>query len=356
MCKFVKRYCGVDFMLYVSGKTRQNNEDVYLVTDTEDDVSQPITYKNLISTAAELKRAGILIRGVDGSVVKVLTLKSNTTQQSKIRLWLAKAKLTGEIEHWEFNDNYTKVVRYKRNGENLSGRTISVPPVLEIGDDCFEELSSTYSGVGPLAGGKLLRKLAVMKAMSEGHSQDIAEISGFKLIVPGTVRFIGQRALKGLIADCCVFDTSNVKVIGERAMENFRCNGCELSFPSVETIGFGAFRYHPDEKSSSTGMIRALSFGRMLREIPDEMCANMPELYKVEVPNGVESIGVCAFSNCVSLIDAITPASVLTIGRNAFLISADSGVKSKTQYSLTIQNSMAVVTDDIAVGRTVFQC
>ena len=56
-----------------------------------------------------------------------------------------------------------------------------------------------------------------------------------------------------------------------------------------------------------------------LREIPEDMFSGRKDIFKIELPEGVEVVGSNAFESCTSLEEIIFPATIKEIGYEAFI-------------------------------------
>ena len=130
-----------------------------------------------------------------------------------------------------------------------------------------------------------------------------------EIVMPDTVRKIGDEAFLSCIYLETIKGTEHVEVIGKFAFS--KCVELqELYLPCLVEIGERAF--------SENDKMQEIIIPDTVKVIPEYMCAYMDGITKVEIPEGVESIGECAFSGCNSLEEIYIPASVTQISPYAF--------------------------------------
>ena len=298
-------------MLYVS--KYDTVKDRYGVTDTDDNVTQFIAKEKLLDI---VNRLGVVVRGVSGDTITVVSMKNNTDQQSLMRHWVTKAKTLGIMSDFVFSHNYTKLIEYR--GSSVE---IVIPPVKVIGKDCFSRISNALQS---FAGSE--DTVGRLKQFGVGN-----EGPRYKFTMPETVEVIEEQAFANVCASCnSVFNTKNVKVLGNGAFRNFDVDGeLFLSFPNVEVMGEAVFSrfgcYNKDTglddiqanfEQPHTG-ITGLLFGNKVSRIPDFCCDGLTSLETVQFGNIIEYIGISAFS-CTSLRNIVLPDSLLCIRHMAF--------------------------------------
>lgn len=128
------------------------------------------------------------------------------------------------------------------------------------------------------------------------------------VIIPTTAKRIEDRSFLGCAIDSvCIPDT--VTSIGNEAFSHCK-NLTSLYIPnSVTAIGKGAFY---DSALKSVRLPEHITY-------IDNYTFHGCKLESVNIPNSVKSIGVEAFSNCMSLHSLNIPCSVTSIGQRAFM-------------------------------------
>ena len=130
------------------------------------------------------------------------------------------------------------------------------------------------------------------------------------ITIPGNISTIGERAFEKCSNLTSVTMGNGVTSIDQYAF--WRCyNLKNVTFPdSLTVIGRYAF--------SECSSVKDLVFGTDLREIKEYAFEKCTSLVNVEFSDGITTIGTCAFDRCHSYEIIILPASVKTIGANAF--------------------------------------
>ena len=130
------------------------------------------------------------------------------------------------------------------------------------------------------------------------------------ITIPGNVSTIGERAFEKCSALTSVTMGEGVTSINQYAF--WRCYSLQqVNFPdSLSVIGRYAF--------SECSSMKDLVFGTGLREIKEYAFERCSSLHNVEFKEGITTIGSCAFDRCQKYEIIILPASIQSIGYNAF--------------------------------------
>lgn len=156
---------------------------------------------------------------------------------------------------------------------------------------------------------------------------------GGNVVIPGSVREIGEKAFAGAITVNSVTIPASVKKIGADAfsgcsgMTRLTLNkglttigdrafhGCanlgSVTLPStLSTIGNGAFE--------GCVALKKISIPKAVRHIPENAFQNCSCLQSVTLPSELHSIGAYAFMRCRQLKTIIIPGKVTSIADGAF--------------------------------------
>ena len=136
----------------------------------------------------------------------------------------------------------------------------------------------------------------------------LADCPAEELLLPSTIKAIGQKALLNVGAKSIVIPES-VTSIG-----NYAFNWASLEtidIPNDETeIGRGAF--------VNCDRLKHVQLPKKLSYIAEELFVQCENLPSIEIPLSVDSIGEGAFMFCTSLKKLVIPKSVRYIGTNAW--------------------------------------
>ena len=134
--------------------------------------------------------------------------------------------------------------------------------------------------------------------------------------IPTSVTTIGSYAFKGCYYVTSISIPAGVTTIGSYAFNN--CYNAEsISIPaSVTSIGEKAFYYC----GQSTHPTVTIADDSNLETIGNSAFENCP-MASFAIPDGVKTIGASAFRSCSGLTSMNIPASVTSIGENAFQYS-----------------------------------
>lgn len=293
-------------MLYVSGYNQE--KDLYGVTDTDDNVVTWLTKSQLLKSNQETTKNGFPIRGVFGTEIKILRLRSTPSFQNNMKRWITKAKTAGIFDDFEFGDDYQLLRRY--NGHQ---QVINIPPVKVIGEGCFKNVREVEK----------------------------------KYIVPSSVELIRSNAFDGVIfSEDSEFHFDNLREIQEQAFRRTSCKKMlNFNFPRLELVDRFAF--------SGVPWLESVTFGDKLERIRISAFEECSALRSVDFGTSIRDIEKHAFMNCVLLFDVVLPSSVEKMGENAFCISIGLSLTTKYQYSITFTGEKSFI--DYAPGRVEFK-
>lgn len=146
----------------------------------------------------------------------------------------------------------------------------------------------------------------------EGHPASILTEnaglrSGTKIIIPGTVRHIGDSAFEGCnLTDVVILD--GVTSVGEQAFQYSKLKSVTIP-GSTKNIQYGAFK--------GCNNLSSVALSEGLITISDSAFMDCTELRSIALPLGLKTIANEAFSSCP--IDNIAfPNGLETIGEKAF--------------------------------------
>ena len=131
-----------------------------------------------------------------------------------------------------------------------------------------------------------------------------------EIIIPNSVKKIGNNAFESCHSLLSVTIPSSVKRIGENAFAN--CNSLQSVTISngVEEIEYGAFDY--------CNSLRLITIPDSVKKIGPYAFYNCRSLRSITIPSSVEEMGDETFEYCESLQSIIIPGSVKKMGRGAF--------------------------------------
>ena len=226
--------------------------------------------------------------------------------------------------------------------------SISVPKsVTSIGDGAFDGCSSLSSfaisdsitsiGTWTFDGCKSLRSLVIPDSVTSIGNEAFRGCSSLSsLVIPDSVTSIGGGAFDGCSSLCSLVISDSVTSIGDCAF-----SGCSslrsLVIPdSVVNIKGNPFCYWK-------GKLECLSDSFIYE---DNVLFNMDKSKLISfrnqeaksfiIPDGVKSIGKCAFAYCYSLVNISIPNSVTSIGDESF-------IDCSSLSSLVIPNSVTSI-------------
>jgi len=220
--------------------------------------------------------------------------------------------------------------------KNAAGmKTLSIPESIKgISMNAFEYhkglMMVTIAGGVKTIGDWAFRKSAVVRVtLDEGiksiGSYAFLECSSLtSLALPDTLTQIGKSAFAGCSSLTSITLPKGVKFIPENAF--FRCSSLiSVAFSdSVSEIGENAFAF--------CSRLSEIQFPKKLKTIGQGAFSNC-SLSQLELPSGLTTIGPEAFSNSAMLRHIHLPASILSIGENAFLASVHRPESWETEVS-----------------------
>lgn len=174
-----------------------------------------------------------------------------------------------------------------------------------------------------------------------GRANGTTDLSTTEIVIPGTVKTIGNSAFEGSSSIKKITIGEGVQSIGERAF--YGLTGLtEISFPeSVVNIGPSVCENNTSLKTVTiAGEIFEYDFGSgafsgctsletvnitgSVDQIPDEAFSGCEKLSSLTLAEGITRIGSDAFYHCTSLQTISLPSTVKSIGSSAFY---ESGLK-----------------------------
>ena len=131
-----------------------------------------------------------------------------------------------------------------------------------------------------------------------------------------------------------------------------QCNITQISLPGrLSYIGDDAFEYNLEVESFvmphiikidnhpfGYARIKSVIFEEGITDIPDYLCKNMPILQRVEIPEGVISIGKASFALCQELAQIKLPDSLVEIKDSAF-------ASCNQLHNITFPNTLTTIGD-----------
>lgn len=129
------------------------------------------------------------------------------------------------------------------------------------------------------------------------------------IIIPDSVKEIGEEAFKGSKYLTSVVIPDSVKEIGERAFAD-SSSLSSIVMPNSVVIGRDAF--------SGCSSLENIDIPSSIKEIGERAFADISNLSSINIPSSVEKIGREAFFGCSSLVNIDIPSSVVKIGNGAF--------------------------------------
>lgn len=153
----------------------------------------------------------------------------------------------------------------------------------------------------------------------------------YSVTFPDTLKEIGSNAFQNCLNLTKLDFSDSIKIIGSSAF-----SGCKelRTFdlpPYIESIGSNAFSgcenfytlYVPKSLQTANQAfqktpISSVEFEMDIETIPAGILFGCSELYEVDIPSSVITIGQDAFNGCISLREIIIPDSVIEIGKTAF--------------------------------------
>ena len=213
--------------------------------------------------------------------------------------------LTSNGFTYEVSDGEATITAYNDSSSSIAiPETLGGVPVTKIGDFAFADRAEKK--------GSDITSLTLPKTLKYiGDGAFSVNSTVTSVSIPSSVEYIGNRAFHCWISLTSVqFSGKNLKHIGDWAFRN--CHSlASLNLPkSVETIGVGAFSY----------------------------CTS---LTSVELPASLVELGRDAFVGCTSLSQATLLNDDLTIGENAFDLTAINSSDSRTLVISGYKNSTA---------------
>ena len=130
---------------------------------------------------------------------------------------------------------------------------------------------------------------------------------------------------------------SGLEKIGARAFRD--CRFTELTIPAtVKNIGNEAFLY--------CTTLQKVSFGAdiELKKLPNGAFQSCSSLASIELPEGLDSIGVSAFAGCSSLETVKLPSTIK--GINDYAFSGSTGIETVTATSTNLPTATSTIFDD----------
>ena len=158
------------------------------------------------------------------------------------------------------------------------------------------------------------------------------------LTLPSSLQSIGDRAFAGCQYLASFTFPSSLQSIGDSAFE-----GCDsltsLTLPSsLQSIGGGAFTKCTSLRSVICNQFYKVIGQMLLSSDGTQVIAYWGKNSEVTIPEGVQSIGDCAFSSCKSLSSLTLPSSLQSIGDYAFMFCS-------SLSSLTLPSSLQSIGD-----------
>ena len=271
-----------------------------------------------------------------------------------------------------FNMDKSKLISYR----NQEAKSFIIPNgVMSIEKYAFSDCSSLISisvpksvtsiGDGAFDGCSSLSSIAISDSVTSISAWTFDGCKSLRsLVIPDSVTSIGNEAFRGCSSLCCLVIPDSVTSIGDGAFDGCKSLRSLVISDSVTSIGDGAFGscsslrslVIPDSVTSiGDGAFSSCSSLRSL-VIPDSVvnikgnpfcywkgkleCLSASFIYEDNVlfnmdksklisyrnqeaksfviPDGVKSIGKCAFVDCYSLVSISIPNSLTNIGDGAF--------------------------------------
>ena len=138
------------------------------------------------------------------------------------------------------------------------------------------------------------------------------------LTLPSSLQSIGKSAFRGCKSLSSLTLPSSLQSIGDSAFEEC-ISLTSLTLPSsLQSIGNDAFRGCTSLRSVIGNQFYKVIDQMLLSADGTQVIAYWGENSEVTIPEGVQSIGDCAFEYCNSLISLTLPSSLQSIGDSAF--------------------------------------
>ena len=130
-----------------------------------------------------------------------------------------------------------------------------------------------------------------------------------KVVLGASVHKIEDEAF----AECkSLLDVSLCHVVSIGSKAFYGCTSLQsASLDELEWLGESAFE--------KCGILRVVTFGNMLTVIPELAFAGCEELYKINLPSGIEKIGNRAFAGtAMKKLELRIPSSLVAVGEHVF--------------------------------------
>ena len=202
------------------------------------------------------------------------------------------------------------VVNGKLTGVKLNGATaVTIPStVTSIGDEVFK-------GCTGLASVKISKGVKSIGKMAFSGCSGLTSVT-----LPGSLTSIGDWAFYGCSGLANLTIPSSVKSIGMYAFYScWRLNKVQIGsgITKIGEAAFGNCRVMSIVVASGN-VAYEMSGSLLLAKSPGKVVAATSQIYKLTIPDFVDSIGAWAFSGCEEMCEVTIPASVTSIEDNAF--------------------------------------
>ena len=233
------------------------------------------------------------------------------------------------------SNSVTSFGRYAFSGCNALASVEIRNGITEIGDETFRGCASltaitipssvTKIGNGAFAGCTSLRNINIPESVKEIGKEAFKECKSLQSItLPKGITYIGSQTFYNCAALTNVAIGNNITSIGADAFYNCSAVTSIVISTSVAEIGAAAFAGCTNLKKVYITDLSAWC-GIKFKDLKSNPLRRDAKLYikgvettRIEIPNGVKSIGDYAFCCYNSLLNVTIPASVTNIGKYAF--------------------------------------